>query len=99
MPAVPISPVILALALAHPAEPRPPMQPAASGQIRDAAPSQLAGRAMSALNVTSLGAPSLCLVFTYDANGNRTSQQAQATPTTPAKWGENIYPCFSWSGN
>ena len=99
MPAIPLSPAILALAWANPAAPRLPVQPATSSQVRAPAPSQLAGDSVSTLSMTSLGAPNLCLVFTYDANGNRTSQQAATTPTVPAKWGDHIYPCFTWSAN
>jgi hypothetical protein len=37
----------------------------------------------------------MCVAYTYDANGNRTSQ-TNATPGTPA-WGSGAWGCFNWT--
>lgn len=49
--------------------------------------------------VTALAAQNLCMVFTYDANGNRTSQTSETTAASGAKWGERSFPCFVWTPN
>lgn len=40
-----------------------------------------------------------CVLYVYDANGNRTSQtvtSAGGVPETPA-WGTGTFGCFSWT--
>jgi YD repeat-containing protein len=39
-----------------------------------------------------------CVVYTYDANGNRTSQTITSAgpPITPT-WGTGVYGCFFWT--
>lgn len=39
-----------------------------------------------------------CVVYTYDANGNRTANTVAApgTPNTPT-WGTGAFGCFKWS--
>ncbi len=37
-----------------------------------------------------------CLVYAYDANGNRTSQ-TNTSATVTAVWGTGTYGCFSWT--
>jgi YD repeat-containing protein len=37
-----------------------------------------------------------CLVYTYDANGNRTSQ-TNTPATVTAVWGSGVFGCFSWT--
>jgi len=40
----------------------------------------------------------VCLVYTYDANGNQTSRivNAAGSPNT-ALWGTGVFGCFRWS--
>lgn len=40
----------------------------------------------------------ICVVYAYDANGNRTSQTITSggAPTTPT-WGTGVYGCFLWT--
>jgi len=49
--------------------------------------------------ITALAAQNLCVAFTYDANGNRTSQTSETTAASGAKWGERSFPCFVWTPN
>jgi len=54
--------------------------------------------ALNALTQT-LASQNLCVAFSYDLNGNRTSQSSQAPVATGAKWGDSTFPCFFWSAN
>jgi hypothetical protein len=47
---------------------------------------------------TALYDNGLCIVYTYDANGNRTSQtnSASGAPQTPT-WGTGVWGCFVWT--
>ncbi len=40
----------------------------------------------------------VCVVYKYDANGNRTSQTIDVggAPTTPS-WGSGVWGCFAWT--
>jgi YD repeat-containing protein len=42
-----------------------------------------------------IGTQNQCLSYTYDKNGNRTSQNNQVFGAT-ATWGSSTYGCFSW---
>lgn len=46
---------------------------------------------------TALYDNGLCIVYTYDANGNRTSQSSLPSggPETPI-WGTGVWGCFAW---
>jgi YD repeat-containing protein len=40
----------------------------------------------------------LCIAYTYDANGNRTSQtNTIAGPPATAVWGTGVWGCFKWT--
>jgi hypothetical protein len=43
-----------------------------------------------------LGAGSLCVTFTYDANGNRTAQTVVAIGAGAVTWGSGAFGCFVW---
>ena len=43
-----------------------------------------------------LGSGSLCIGFTYDANGNRTSQSVGTIGSGTTLWGSGTYGCFAW---
>lgn len=47
---------------------------------------------------TALYDNGICVVYSYDANGNRTGRTvfAAGTPNTPT-WGTGVYGCFNWS--
>ena len=47
---------------------------------------------------TALYDNGLCIIYTYDANGNRTSQTntASGAPQTPT-WGTGVWGCFAWT--
>jgi hypothetical protein len=47
---------------------------------------------------TALYDNGLCIMYTYDANGNRTSQTntASGAPQTPT-WGTGVWGCFAWT--
>jgi YD repeat-containing protein len=53
----------------------------------------LAGRITSALYDSGV-----CVVYTYDANGNRTAQvnTTGGAPATPT-WGTGVLGCFNWT--
>ncbi len=38
----------------------------------------------------------LCIVYAYDANGNRTSQ-INSTASAAATWGSGTWGCFAWT--
>ena len=61
---------------------------------------KILGLATSAADLTALlggtGAQNQCLSYTYDKNGNRTSQNNRAFGTT-ATWGASTYGCFNWT--
>jgi len=44
---------------------------------------------------TALYDNGMCVAYSYDANGNRTTQ-TNATPGAPA-WGSGMWGCFSWT--
>jgi hypothetical protein len=44
-----------------------------------------------------LSSGSHCVVFTYDPNGNRTSQTNSTVGSGPALWGSDKFGCFAWS--
>jgi YD repeat-containing protein len=48
--------------------------------------------------ITTLYDTGICIVYAYDANGNRTSQTINVggTPTT-STWGSGVWGCFNWS--
>lgn len=46
--------------------------------------------------ITALYDNGTCLVYAYDANGNRTSQNSTSATTTPV-WGTGTFGCFSWT--
>ena len=47
---------------------------------------------------TALYDNGLCVVYSYDANGNRTSQvNAVSGGSGPPVWGISVYGCFNWS--
>jgi YD repeat-containing protein len=40
----------------------------------------------------------LCIAYSYDANGNRTSQtNTLAGPPATAVWGSGVWGCFPWT--
>lgn len=47
---------------------------------------------------TALYDNNVCVVYSYDANGNRTTQTitASGSPNTPS-WGTGVFGCFRWS--
>jgi YD repeat-containing protein len=38
----------------------------------------------------------VCLIYTYDANGNRTSQAINVGSVTTPTWGTGVWGCFIW---
>ncbi len=44
-----------------------------------------------------LGSGSHCVGFTYDANGNRTSQSTTTMGSGATLWGSGPFGCFVWS--
>jgi YD repeat-containing protein len=47
---------------------------------------------------TALYDNGLCVAYSYDANGNRTSQNNTiSTPATTPIWGAGVWGCFSWT--
>jgi YD repeat-containing protein len=38
----------------------------------------------------------LCIAYTYDENGNRTSQSPLTAPANPT-WGSTAWGCFRWA--
>jgi YD repeat-containing protein len=51
----------------------------------------LAGRVTSALYDNGM-----CVLYSYDANGNRTSQ-TNAIPSGTPTWGTSVYGCVNWT--
>ena len=47
---------------------------------------------------TALYDTGLCIAYTYDANGNRTSRSitVSSAPESPI-WGSGVWGCFSWT--
>lgn len=47
---------------------------------------------------TALYGNGVCVIYTYDANGNRTAQTntAASGPATPT-WGTGVWGCFPWT--
>ena len=39
----------------------------------------------------------VCVIYAYDANGNRTSQVINIGGATSAVWGTGVWGCFSWA--
>ena len=48
------------------------------------------------LLILQLGSGSHCIGFTYDANGNRTSQSVSVIGSGSTLWGSGTYGCFVW---
>jgi YD repeat-containing protein len=46
---------------------------------------------------TALYDNGLCVVYLYDANGNRTSQTIVAAPQSPPQWGSVQWGAFNWT--
>lgn len=47
---------------------------------------------------TALYDNGVCVVYAYDANGNRTSQtNAASGPPESPTWGSGVWGCFSWT--
>lgn len=46
--------------------------------------------------VTARYSNGICVVYTYDENGNRTSQ-TNSTGITIAQWGTGSWGCFNWT--
>lgn len=47
---------------------------------------------------TALYDNGVCVVYAYDANGNRTSQTNTASgPPEAPTWGSGVWGCFSWT--
>lgn len=47
---------------------------------------------------TALYANGTCVAYTYDANGNRTLQNAtMAGPPESPTWGSGVWGCFQWT--
>lgn len=47
---------------------------------------------------TALYDNGVCVVYAYDANGNRTSQTNTASgPSESPTWGSGVWGCFSWT--
>jgi hypothetical protein len=44
-----------------------------------------------------LATQNLCLGYSYDQNGNRTTQVTSDITSQPPTWGTGSYPCFTWS--
>jgi hypothetical protein len=45
---------------------------------------------------TALYDNGMCIVYTYDAAGNRTAQTSTSWGTPPA-WGSGVWGCFVWT--
>jgi YD repeat-containing protein len=39
----------------------------------------------------------VCVIYTYDANGNRLSQSVNVTTGSTPTWGTGIWGCFQWT--
>ena len=39
----------------------------------------------------------LCIVYTYDASGNRLSQVTSSAQASPPIWGSATWGCFQWT--
>lgn len=46
--------------------------------------------------VTALYDNGMCVVYSYDQNGNRTSQ-INSTAVSAATWGTGVWGCFVWT--
>lgn len=70
---------------------------AATGKIAKAATGSVSytydalGRVVTASYDTGV-----CMIYTYDANGNRLSQTVNIGTGTTSTWGAGIWGCFKW---
>lgn len=51
--------------------------------------------AISTMPATVASSDTMCILFTYDGTGNRTSRTT--TAMTPPTWGSATWGCFAWS--
>jgi len=56
----------------------------------------MSGQLSSSL-MAMVQAGSLCVVYTYDMNGNRTAQTNSSVGSGTTLWGSGNYGCFMWS--
>lgn len=41
----------------------------------------------------------VCIVYTYDPNGNRTSETVNLGTVTTPTWGTAVWGCFNWTAH
>ena len=41
----------------------------------------------------------VCIVYTYDPNGNRTSETVSLGAVSTPTWGTGVWGCFNWKAN
>ena len=47
--------------------------------------------------IQAVSTPNTCIRYTYDLNGNRTTQVNSAFGAPGVTWGSAVYGCFSWT--
>lgn len=62
----------------------------------EANPLVLMGGSLSASLTMLIQAGNLCVLYTYDANGNRLTQTNSSISAGTTTWGSGSYGCFMW---
>lgn len=62
-----------------------------------ASPADLYITSASSELIMLISSSAMCLVYTYDANGNRISLSTFPLDASGATWGSSTFGCFNWT--
>ena len=69
------------------------------GDANPVATHNLSASAAQSASQSAAVTQNMCVIYTYDQNGNRLSQTNATLNTQPLAWGATTYPCFVWGAN